>query len=197
MSTTNPLDILKSALLLEIRGQAFYKKAAQQAENQAVKDFFETMAAEEVHHIEILSDQYKAVKAKGQFTAPNIEGTPTGVAENVLAESLKKRISAAGFESAAISAAMGMEERAIKLYAQRADDGPRPSHRQVIASSPTKGALLLDHRLFTPSGPLYARWAVLRPMGRFTPSGPLYAPWASLRPVGLFTPGGPLYAQRA
>jgi rubrerythrin len=131
MSTANPLDILKSALLLEIRGQAFYKKAAQQAESQAVKDFFETMAAEEVRHVEILSDQYKTVKAKGVFTAPNIEGTPTGVADKVLAESLKKRISAAGFESAAISAAMGMEERAIKLYATRAEEADDPEEKRL------------------------------------------------------------------
>ena len=131
MSTANPLDILKSALLLEIRGQAFYKKAAQQAESQAVKDFFETMAAEEVRHVQILSDQYKAVKAKGQFIAPSIEGTPTEVAENVLADSLKTRISAAGFESAAISAAMGMEERAIKLYAQRAAEADDPEEQRL------------------------------------------------------------------
>ena len=131
MSTANPLDILKSALLLEIRGQAFYKKAAQQAESQAVKDFFETMAAEEVRHVQILSDQYKAVKAKGVFTAPNIEETTTGVADNVLADSLKKRISAAGFESAAISAAMGMEERAIKLYAQRAEEAEDPEEKRL------------------------------------------------------------------
>ncbi len=122
MPATNPLDILKSALLLEIRGQAFYKKAAQQSENQAVKDFFETMAAEEVRHVEILSEQYKSVKADGHFTAPTIEATPTGVADNVLDDAFKKQISAAGFESAAISAAMGMEERAIKLYAQRAGE---------------------------------------------------------------------------
>ena len=131
MSTANPLDILKSALLLEIRGQAFYKKAAQQAESSAVKDFFETMATEEVRHVEILSEQYKTVKASGQFSAPNIEGTPTSVAENVLVDSLKKRISAAGFESAAISAAMGMEERAIKLYAQRAEEATDPQEKAL------------------------------------------------------------------
>jgi rubrerythrin len=39
----------------------------------------------------------------------------------VLSDGLKQRISASGFESAAISAAMGMEERAIKLYSQRAN----------------------------------------------------------------------------
>ncbi len=131
MSAANPLDILKSALLLEIRGQAFYKNTAQQAENQAVKDFFETMAAEEVRHVEILSEQYKSVKADGQFTAPTIEATPTAVADQVLDDALKKQISAAGFESAAISAAMGMEERAIKLYAQRAGEATDPQEKAL------------------------------------------------------------------
>jgi rubrerythrin len=129
MSTANPLDILKSALLLEIRGQAFYKKAAQQAENQAVKEFFESMAAEEVRHVEILTEQYKSVKAKGHFIAPTIEATPTVVADAVLTDTLKQNITAAGFEAAAISAAMGIEERAIKLYAQRATDATDPEEK--------------------------------------------------------------------
>jgi rubrerythrin len=131
MSSANPLDILKSALLLEIRGQAFYKKASQQAEKQPVKDFFAMMAAEEVRHVEILSEQYKAVKADGKFSAPALEATPTEVADEVLTEKLKSNITAAGFESAAIAAAMGMEERAIKLYTQRAGEATDPQEKAL------------------------------------------------------------------
>lgn len=131
MSAANPLDILKSALLLEIRGQAFYKKAAQQAEKQPVKDFFAMMAAEEDRHVEILSEQYKAVKADGKFSATAVETTPADVANQVLTAKLKQNIAAAGFESAAISAAMGMEERAIKLYAQRASEATDPQEKAL------------------------------------------------------------------
>lgn len=39
MAQQQTLEILKSALLLEIRGNAFYAKAAQSAQHAAVKDF--------------------------------------------------------------------------------------------------------------------------------------------------------------
>jgi translation elongation factor Ts len=60
MTENNTLDILKNAILLEKRGKAFYRTAADQSTNSDVKVFFETMAAEEVQHVKILSDQFKA-----------------------------------------------------------------------------------------------------------------------------------------
>lgn len=56
MTEDKSLDILKQAILLEKRGKSFYQSSAEQAENQAVKDFFEAMADEETHHIKILSE---------------------------------------------------------------------------------------------------------------------------------------------
>jgi rubrerythrin len=60
MPEINSLNILKSAILLEIRGKDFYEKAADSAGNQVVRDFFQKMANDESAHIQILSDQYKA-----------------------------------------------------------------------------------------------------------------------------------------
>ena len=54
MTENSSLDILKSAILLETRGKAFYRTAANQSTNSDVKAFFETMAAEEVQHGEAL-----------------------------------------------------------------------------------------------------------------------------------------------
>ena len=54
MSESNTLEILKSALLLEIRGKAFYKKAAENAEKQIVKDFFEKMFSPHMFQWELL-----------------------------------------------------------------------------------------------------------------------------------------------
>ena len=44
MTDNSALDILKNAILLEKRGKAFYRTAADQATNDYVKDFFQTMA---------------------------------------------------------------------------------------------------------------------------------------------------------
>lgn len=121
MPETDTLHILKSAILLEIRGKDFYEKAADSAGNQTVKDFFQKMADDEAGHIQILSDQYKACQATGKFAEWRENAASMDVADAVLSDELKAHIRASGFESAAISAAMGMEERAIKLYSQRAD----------------------------------------------------------------------------
>jgi len=131
MSDEKTLDILKSALLLEKRGRAFYRKAAEGAQSDAVKQFFETMVAEEEKHVELLAAQYKEVKSSGRLIPDSVTDAPENVAEKVLSRELKKHIQAAGFEAAAISAAMGMEERAIKLYSQRADEASDTDERKL------------------------------------------------------------------
>ena len=131
MSTTNTLEILKSALLLEIRGKAFYEKAAASAEKEVVKDFFNKMAEDEISHVEILSEQYRAYKKTGKFKPRALDGSQEKIATEVLTEELKANIAAAGFESAAVSAAMGMEERAIKLYSGRAEKTDDPEEKAL------------------------------------------------------------------
>ena len=121
MTETAALDILKAAILLERRGRAFYNNAADTAQDPAVKAFFKMMAEEEVQHIQILSDQYKQVRESNRFSPVDAQTpSPTDVAAAVLDAVTESRISAAGFEGAAVSAAMAMEERAIRLYADRA-----------------------------------------------------------------------------
>jgi rubrerythrin len=131
MSGSNTLEILKSALLLEIRGKAFYEKAAAGADKQAVKDFFNKMAEDEVSHVEILSEQYRAFKKTGKFKPRALDGSQVKVADAVISDNLKASIAAAGFESAAVSAAMGMEERAIKLYSKQAEDAEDPEEKAL------------------------------------------------------------------
>ena len=114
-------EILKQAILLEKRGQAFYRTAAEQTKNASVKEFFTAMAEEEAVHIGILSDQYREYRKTGNFLPEQAGGEANEeVAERVLSTDLKGKISAADFEAAAISAAMAMEERAINLYSKRA-----------------------------------------------------------------------------
>lgn len=115
-------EILKDAILLEKRGQAFYSKVADQAENKAVKEFFEMMAEEEVSHIKILSEQYKNLKTREGFSRLDLASLDSGqVAADVLSKELKEAIASADYEAAAISAAISMEEKAIALYSARAE----------------------------------------------------------------------------
>ena len=123
MSEDKTIDILKNAILLEKRGQAFYSKIASQATGKAVKGFFELMADEEVKHVAILSEQFKAYRQNKQFNPGNYqEDHPNSISAKVITEDLKKEMSAADYEAAAISAAMAMEKNAIQLYSDRASE---------------------------------------------------------------------------
>ncbi len=71
MSEDRATEILKNAILLEKRGQAFYTKVAQQAGGEAVRQFFLLMAEEEVNHVRILSEQFKAYRSSRKFAVRN------------------------------------------------------------------------------------------------------------------------------
>ena len=130
MSETKTLEILKSAILLERRGRSFYLKVAEQTDSSAVKSFFEFMADEEQKHIDILAGQFKAYKEKGSFESGTFDKSETSKAvSEVLDTEIKEKISAAGFEAAAIGAAISMEERAVKVYAERADSATDPEEK--------------------------------------------------------------------
>jgi rubrerythrin len=122
MTQDPTLDILKQALLLEKRGNAFYRKVAQNTTNSAVECFFNIMADEEAKHIQVITDQMRAYKSGGQLLSTVFEdGEKSEAPSQILDPEQKSRIAAADFEAAAISAAISMEEKAIRLYADRAE----------------------------------------------------------------------------
>ena len=132
MSEDKTIEILKNAILLEKRGQAFYGKVAEQASSNAVKEFFEMMADEEVKHVKILSEQFKAYQQNHEFTPGEYDKNFSGnIAPSVLTQELMEDLSAADYEAAAISAAMSMEENAIKLYSNRSTEAADPNEKAL------------------------------------------------------------------
>jgi len=132
MEENTMLDILKQAILLERRGKAFYENIAEKAENRAVQDVFDLLAKEEQKHIQTLSEQFKTYRKDKKFISGDLYKKDTGsVVSKVLTREIKEKISAAGFEAAAISAGIAMEERAIKLYSESAQNASDPEARAL------------------------------------------------------------------
>ena len=121
MSHEATIDIIKQAILLEKRGKSFYAKAAEEASSEPVKHFFSLLVEEETHHIAILSKRFKRFSQDKQF-GPLSDDDPSdgAIAQSVMTDEIVHRIAAAGFESAAIAAAMAMEKEAVRLYSERA-----------------------------------------------------------------------------
>ncbi|MGD9301852.1 MAG: ferritin family protein [Desulfobacterales bacterium] len=132
MGEDKTVEILKNAILLEKRGRSFYQKVAEQASGKAVKAFFAMMADEEIKHVQILADQYKAYQENREFKPGDYtEGQSGNIASKVLTAELKNEISAADYEAAAISAAMSMEKNAIKLYDDRSAEAADPNEKAL------------------------------------------------------------------
>ncbi len=125
-------DILKTAILLEMRGKAFYGKASQDTKSDTVRKIFTMMTEEEDAHIAFLSRQFAEYQKTGRFagniTHPRGEGEEAAM---ILSEKVKKEISAASYEAAAISAAIDFENRAIEVYQQRANESTDPNERDT------------------------------------------------------------------
>jgi len=90
------------------------------------------MAEEEQRHIEILSAQLCAYAEDhcflhGDYGAPAGNESPT----RAIDAAAEARIAAAGFQAAAIQAAIALEERAAALYAERADAAADPEERRL------------------------------------------------------------------
>jgi rubrerythrin len=132
MSEDRATRILKEAILLEKRGFAFYSKVAQQASGEAVKKFFNLMAEEEVNHVRILSEQFQSYRAGKRFkSGPYSDPGEFQTAAEILTPELKRQVSAADYEAAAIAAAMSMEKNAIQVYSSRAAETQDPDEKAL------------------------------------------------------------------
>ena len=129
----SPTDILKEAILLEKRGKAFYTTAAEQSRSAAARKIFTMMAEEEDEHIRFLAVQFKSYTKDKKFVKPdNYEEDPNEeTVLKILSDDIKKEITAASFEAAAISAAMDFETRAVKIYSDRAEEATDPMEKET------------------------------------------------------------------
>jgi len=134
MENTKPLEILKMAILMEKRGYAFYTTVAGQTEDPGIRNIFMVMADEESRHIKFLSDQYLHYEKQHAFEKVALPDLSLeGFASLILSEEMKERISASGYEAAAISAAMEFENRAIELYSRQAGTTSDPYEKALYS----------------------------------------------------------------
>jgi rubrerythrin len=133
METAKTTDILKMAILMEKRGKAFYEAVAEQTKSEAVQKIFTIMASEEQTHIEFLSRQYLNFQKNREFVKDDFNGDASeSMSDLILNESIKKQISAASYEAAAISAAIDMESNAIEVYSNRAKETTDPNEKELF-----------------------------------------------------------------
>jgi rubrerythrin len=153
MENKTAIDILKEAILLERRGKAFYTNVAEKSDSVAAKEIFTMMAEEEEEHIKFLSRQFSHYSKTNEFLKNSTvqEASHDELALKILTDEIKKQISAASFEAAAISAAMDFETRAVKIYSERAEAATDVNEKELykMLADWETGHNLLLHKLNT------------------------------------------------
>jgi rubrerythrin len=131
VAETREVEVLKTALLLERQGQAFYGHVAATTGSPAVAAIFRLMASEEARHEEYLARQFAQYAADGTFRDETPGGIPADLAREVLTREVRDQISASGYEAAAISAAIEMENRAVRVYSERGAATTNPGEKKL------------------------------------------------------------------
>lgn len=126
MTNSKTLEILKTAILLEQKGKAFYSHVAKQSTSDEVRDFFQHMADEEDEHIRFLSEQFSHFVKNNEFKKVVLPKEEENTSDQILSNQLKDKLSAASFEAAAITAAIDFENRAVAVYSERAGSATDP-----------------------------------------------------------------------
>ncbi len=134
MKTKGVTDILKQAIIMEHRGKALYEQVAAQTSNEDVQKIFQIMAAEEQLHIDFLQKQLAHYGKEGRFDKNELSKAEDhdAIANTILSEQMVEDISGSGFEAAAISAAIDMENKSVEVYSNRAAETDDSNEKELF-----------------------------------------------------------------
>jgi rubrerythrin len=121
-SVKDLVEGLKSAMLAERTGHEFYKMAAATTKDEAGREVFERLAAEEQSHFEFLRKHYESLLEKGELARGVTLGEAHAMATEhpIFSKDLASRIRLAHFEMSALSIAAQLELNAINHYREQA-----------------------------------------------------------------------------
>ena len=126
------LNAIKEAILLEKRGQVLYRSVAKTSESPTVRDIFIKMAEEEEKHEQTLASHYSSLVKSGKLAAIDKLGQVADHAGEVITDKIRKEITAAGYDAAAIVAAMALEKEAERFYLEKRDEAESSVERELF-----------------------------------------------------------------
>jgi rubrerythrin len=127
------MEVLRTAIQMEVDGKEFYQKASQKSSNKLAKELFQQLAKEEDIHRKKFVDIYEALR-KGK-NWPDV-GPPSEKGKrlkSLFAEATKalgSKFKAAGSELEAIKTAMDMEVKSYNLYHSRSEESTLPVEKR-------------------------------------------------------------------
>lgn len=116
------MEVVKEAMLAEVKGHQLYTHAATTTTDPAVRGIFESLAKDEEIHIEVLKTQAKNLFEGGTIDLSAVSTAEVGSGSHaIIDDAFKKSLKTGTFEMAAIGIGCDLEKRAIAFYSEHAE----------------------------------------------------------------------------
>ena len=133
VNKTAQMEILKEALLAEVKGYQLYTHAAETTENPSVKAIFQSLARDEESHIQILKGQAKSMFDTGKLDLGVVSPLEVGGGSHaIIDDDFKKSLKTGTFEMAAIGIGCDLENKAIAYYSEHAEKTDDPDLKELF-----------------------------------------------------------------
>ena len=127
------IEAIKTALMVEIKGQQLYSHAVTQTDDPAARAMFEALSRDEEDHVRILKAQYKSLMEDGKIdlTAVHPAEVDHG-SHHVIDDAFKRSLKRGTFEMAVIGIGCDLENKAISYYKEQAQRAGDPDLKQLF-----------------------------------------------------------------
>lgn len=125
------IEGLLRAVKMETDGRNFYLIAAQTTQDPKGREVFQTLADEELSHLNFLKSHYESISTSGLLNPSISLGKPGMLEEQnpIFSNDILTRIGSAHYEMTALSIAIQLELNSIKYYEERAREETEPQAR--------------------------------------------------------------------
>jgi rubrerythrin len=127
------MEIIREALLAEVKGHQLYLHAADTTEDPSVKAIFQSLARDEESHIQILKAQAKSMFDSGKLDLGAVSPLEVGAGSHaIIDDEFKRSLKKGAFEMAAIGIGCDLEKKAIAYYSEHAEKTEDPELKKLF-----------------------------------------------------------------
>ena len=143
------LEVLKTAIQMEIDGKQFYLKATRESGNEMGKNLLKTLAAEEDIHRRKFEEIYNVIRNKKGWPKINFQPDGGKTLRTILAkatEEMGAKVKVLSTELGAVQTAIGMENKTYDYYTtqgEKATYEPEKEFYEKLASEEQKHKIIL------------------------------------------------------
>jgi rubrerythrin len=143
------LEVLKTAVQMEIDGKEYYLKASQKSSNELGKRLLSSLAAEEDVHRQRFEEIYDTIRNKKAWPATDFQPDGGRRLRTIFArvtEEMDTNVKAPDTELDAVQMAMDMENKTYDFYQNRGKDATHDAERdfyEIVAAEEREHHLVL------------------------------------------------------